>query len=138
MGETPDDIREEIEATRERMGDTVEALGYKADVKSRVKDSVGNKKDSLVGAVSGGKDAVVGRADSIVSRVGGIVPEGEQVKGGYLPSSPPEIDVSLGRAAALTQIPERPTPPLCRGGSSKRVAAVAFGRRAGLRRPAGV
>ena len=82
MGETPDDIREEIEATRERMGDTVEALGYKADVKSRVKDSVSNKKDSLVGAVSGGKDAVVGKADSMVSRVGGIVPDGEQVKGG--------------------------------------------------------
>ena len=82
MGETPDDIREEIEATRERMGDTVEALGYKTDVKSRMKDSVGNKKDSLVGAVSGGKDAVVGKADSIVSRVGGIVPDGEQVKGG--------------------------------------------------------
>ena len=82
MGETPDDIREEIEATRERMGDTVEALGYKTDVKSRVKESVGNKKDSLVGAVSGGRDAVVGKADSMVSRVGGIVPDGEQVKGG--------------------------------------------------------
>ena len=82
MGETPDDIREEIEATRERMGDTVEALGYKTDVKSRVKDSVSNKKDSLVGAVSGGKDAVVGKADSMVSRVGGIVPDGEQLKGG--------------------------------------------------------
>ena len=35
MGETPDDIREEIEETRARMGDTVEAIGYKADVKSR-------------------------------------------------------------------------------------------------------
>jgi len=64
------------------MGETVEALGYKADVKSRLKDSVSNKKDSLVGAVSGGKDAVVGQADSIVSRVGGIVPDGEQVKDG--------------------------------------------------------
>ena len=82
MGETPDDIREEIEATRERMGDTVEALGYKADVKSRMKDSVSNKKDSVLGAVSDGKDAVVGKADSMVSRVGGIVPDGEQVKGG--------------------------------------------------------
>ena len=35
MGEDPSDIREEIEATRAHMGDTVDALGYKADVKSR-------------------------------------------------------------------------------------------------------
>jgi len=71
MGETPDEIRNEIEQTRERMGDTVEALGYKADVKSRAKESVVAKRDSLVG-----------KADSLVSRVGGIVPDGEQVKGG--------------------------------------------------------
>jgi hypothetical protein len=82
MGETPDDIREEIEETRARMGETVEALGHKADVKSRMKESVAEKKDSLVASVSDGKDAVVGKADALVSRVGGIVPGGEQIKGG--------------------------------------------------------
>jgi hypothetical protein len=82
MGETPDDIREEIEETRARMGDTVEAIGYKTDVKSRMKESVADKKDSLVGSMSDGKDAIVGKADALVSRVGGIVPDGHQVKGG--------------------------------------------------------
>jgi uncharacterized protein DUF3618 len=82
MGETPDDIREEIEETRARMGDTVEAIGYKTDVKSRMKESVADKKDSLVGSITGGKDAVVGKADALVSRVGGAVPDGQQVKGG--------------------------------------------------------
>lgn len=82
MGETPDDIRHEIEETRTRMSDTAEAIGYKADVKSRVKESVAEKKDSLVGTISGGKEAVVGKADSLVSRVGGVVPDGEQVKDG--------------------------------------------------------
>jgi hypothetical protein len=82
MGETPDDIREEIEQTRARMSDTVEAIGYKADVKSRVKESVADRKDALVGSLSSGKDAVVGRADALVSRVGGIVPAGEDVKDG--------------------------------------------------------
>ena len=80
MGETPDDIREEIEETRTRMGDTVEAIGYKTDVKSRMKESVADKKDSLVGSITGGKDAVVGKADALVSRVGGAVPDGRQVK----------------------------------------------------------
>jgi ElaB/YqjD/DUF883 family membrane-anchored ribosome-binding protein len=38
MGEDPDRIRLEIEHTREEMGETVDALGYKADVKGRAKD----------------------------------------------------------------------------------------------------
>ena len=38
MGKGPGEIREEIEQTREEMGDTVEALGYKADVKTRAKE----------------------------------------------------------------------------------------------------
>ena len=82
MGETPDQIRDEIEHTRARMSDTAEAIGYKADVKSRVQDSVAEKKASVVGTISDGRDAVVGAADSLVSRVGGIVPDGQEVKDG--------------------------------------------------------
>jgi ElaB/YqjD/DUF883 family membrane-anchored ribosome-binding protein len=47
MGEDPDTIRNEIADTRERMGDTIDALGYKADVKSRAKDNVVGKVDSV-------------------------------------------------------------------------------------------
>ena len=47
MGEDPDTIRNEIADTRERMGDTIDALGYKADVKSRAKDNVAGKVDSV-------------------------------------------------------------------------------------------
>jgi hypothetical protein len=71
VGETPDHIREDIEETRARMGETVEAIGYKADVKSRVKDTIVEK-----------KDAVVGGADSLVSRVTDAVPDGKQLKSG--------------------------------------------------------
>jgi ElaB/YqjD/DUF883 family membrane-anchored ribosome-binding protein len=62
MGEDPDRIRREIEETRAQMGDTVDALGYKTDVKSRAKDRVVGAKDRLVGTAS---DAT---------------PDGEQVK----------------------------------------------------------
>ena len=58
MGEDPRAIRTEIEETRERMGDTVDALAYKADVKSRAKDSVNEKVDSLKSKVTGAKDSV--------------------------------------------------------------------------------
>jgi hypothetical protein len=51
--ETSDYIRQDIEETRERMGETVEAIGYRTDVKSRVKDSVAEKKDAVVSRVTG-------------------------------------------------------------------------------------
>ena len=53
MGEDPGAIREEIEETRERMGDTVDALAYKTDVKSRAKESVSDKVDTLKSKVTG-------------------------------------------------------------------------------------
>jgi hypothetical protein len=64
VGEASDYIREDIEQTRERMGETVDAIGYKADVKSRVKENVAEKKDA------------------VVSRVSGAIPEGKQLKTG--------------------------------------------------------
>lgn len=61
MGEDPAVIREQIEETRERMGDTVDALGYKADVPSRAKESISEKvhgaKAKLTGAGSQISDA---------------------------------------------------------------------------------
>ena len=58
MGQDPDAIRREIEQTRERMGETVEALGYKADVPARTKEKV-------TGKVTGVKERIVGAADSV-------------------------------------------------------------------------
>ena len=65
MGEDPDRIRREIEATREEMGETVDALSYKADVKSRAKENLMGKKDALKSKVTG---------------VGDATPDGAQVK----------------------------------------------------------
>ena len=58
MGEDPGRIRLEIEQTREEMGETVDALSYKADVKSRAKDNLREKKEAVVGV----KDRIVGAA----------------------------------------------------------------------------
>ena len=49
MGQEPDRIREEIEQTRAEMSDTVDALGYKADVKSRGKEKIAGVKERIVG-----------------------------------------------------------------------------------------
>jgi uncharacterized protein DUF3618 len=58
MAQTSDELRADIERTREGMGDTVEALAYKADVPSRTKDWLGEKKDTVMSKVSGASQAV--------------------------------------------------------------------------------
>jgi hypothetical protein len=53
MGEDPSTIRADIEQTRERMGETVEALGYKTDVKGRAKNALSEKVGAAKQKVSG-------------------------------------------------------------------------------------
>ena len=80
MGEDPDRIRREIEATREEMGDTVDALSYKADVKSRARDSIVEKKESAKESLMGTKDSLKSKVVGTTDRVGEATPDGEQVK----------------------------------------------------------
>jgi hypothetical protein len=49
VGQEPDRIRAEIEQTRAEMSETVDALGYKADVKTRTKERIVGVKDKVVG-----------------------------------------------------------------------------------------
>jgi hypothetical protein len=63
MGQEPREIREEIEQTRARMGDTVEALGYKTDVKTRAREKVSGTVQSAKEKVGGINEATPGRED---------------------------------------------------------------------------
>ena len=63
MGEDTSAIREEIEQTRTRMGDTVEAIGYKTDVKARAKESVQGKIGGVRDRITGVKDATPSTGD---------------------------------------------------------------------------
>jgi gas vesicle protein len=58
MGQDPSEIREEIEETRERMGETVEALGYKADVKTRTKERLSGRVAAVRSKVLGARSRV--------------------------------------------------------------------------------
>jgi ElaB/YqjD/DUF883 family membrane-anchored ribosome-binding protein len=53
MGQDPSQIRNEIEDTRARMGDTAEALGHKADVPGRAKEAISDRVESVKSTVSG-------------------------------------------------------------------------------------
>jgi polyhydroxyalkanoate synthesis regulator phasin len=70
MGEDTRTIEREIEQTRERMGETVQALSYKADVPTRVRDSVADKKDAVVGKLANVRDSITGTAGSAAEATG--------------------------------------------------------------------
>jgi hypothetical protein len=72
MGQDPSDIRAEIEETRARVGDQVDALSYKTDVPARVGDYVDEKKQAVKDKVTGVKEAVTGTAPN-------AIPSGAQV-----------------------------------------------------------
>jgi gas vesicle protein len=69
MGQEPQVIRTEIEQTRERMGDTMDAIGYKTDVKGRAKENISSKVDS-----------VKERLGASSSKASDATPDSEQVK----------------------------------------------------------
>lgn len=66
MDERSSAIREEIEETRRRVGDEVDALSYKTDVGARLDDYVEDKKESVRSTVAGAKDGLVWAVDSVV------------------------------------------------------------------------
>ena len=87
MGQDPDAIRQDIEQTRAEMSDTVEAIGYKADVPARAREKVSEKVDAAKArvsqATSRAKEAVAGTtaaASDTAARVGDATPSGAQVK----------------------------------------------------------
>jgi hypothetical protein len=65
MGQDPDMIRRDIEDTRERMGDTVDALGYKTDVKARAGDKVGALKEKVTGVAPSADDVKGGAKQAV-------------------------------------------------------------------------
>jgi Protein of unknown function (DUF3618) len=62
-----DDIQTDIEQTRKELGETVEALSAKADVKARVKQKASDTKDRITEKAYEGRDAVGGKAHAAQS-----------------------------------------------------------------------
>jgi|tagenome__1003787_1003787.scaffolds.fasta_scaffold20760977_2 gas vesicle protein len=79
MGQDPSDIRAEIEETRARVGDEVDALSYKTDVPARVGDYVDDKKQAVKDKVSGVKDAITGTTSDAVHSTSNTLPNGQNL-----------------------------------------------------------
>jgi hypothetical protein len=101
MGEEPEAIRDDIEQTRERMSETVAALGYKSDVKTRTKDRlretgerIGDVADE---AIRGAKETVMGLT-STTKEAAGVAKDQASRGAGAARENP--LGLAIGAAAA--------------------------------------
>jgi gas vesicle protein len=105
VGKEPDEIRREIEQTRDRMSDTVEAIGYKADVPTRTKEAVSRRKDNIVSSVRNAKDTVTSSIAGTGQRVGGTA---GSMASSVSERTPSAQDVKQGARNAVGMAQENP------------------------------
>jgi predicted Zn-dependent protease len=86
----PEEIQKEIEATREQMGETIEALAAKADVKARAREKVADVKES-----------VSARTDEALHRVRETSPDSAVSAAGELSGKARQNPVPLAAAGAF-------------------------------------
>jgi ElaB/YqjD/DUF883 family membrane-anchored ribosome-binding protein len=92
MGQDPGQIRNDIEETRTRMGDTAEALGHKADVPGRTREAISDRVESVKSTFTGAKDSV---SESTPS--GGDVKQGARQAVGMAKENP--LGLAIGATA---------------------------------------
>jgi Protein of unknown function (DUF3618) len=72
---SPEEIQAAIEQTREELGETVEALAAKADVKRQLHDRIATAKQGLTGNVAQVKETVAGKTNELTSKAKQASPE---------------------------------------------------------------
>jgi hypothetical protein len=92
MGKDASTIKQEISETRERIGDTVEALGYKTDVGARLKDSVRDRVDTLRESVGDAVETVKSNFNGASDALGTTVNDRVAAAG-------PGISAAVGRVS---------------------------------------
>jgi gas vesicle protein len=113
VGEAPDEIRREIEQTRARMTETVEAIGHRADVPRRAKEAIVETKDSVVQKGRRAVDKLTGAmpdpraaasraseaGSSAASSVGEALPSREQMQQAVSVAQSNPLGLMIGAAA---------------------------------------
>ena len=108
MGQDPEQIREEIEQTRLEMGETVGAISYKTDLKSRGKDKVADTKERTRDKVTETKDKLTGKAGEVKDRVTGTVSEAQDQVGDKVSGAQDQIkSKTSGGSGGGSSTPDR-------------------------------
>jgi gas vesicle protein len=128
MGQDPNTIRQEIEHTRSEMSETVEALGYKADVKSRARNKIVQRKNRLKEMITGPVTGATHQVGDTMSNVQGSV-SGAVSGAGHTISehTPSKQDIKQGTRQAVGVAQDNPI--------GMGIGAVALGFIAGMLAP---
>jgi ElaB/YqjD/DUF883 family membrane-anchored ribosome-binding protein len=73
--QSPEQIRDEIERTQQQLGDTVEALAHKTDVKAQASARIDAAKESIQETVHGARESVAETKDELLTKVKHVAPE---------------------------------------------------------------
>lgn len=142
--EEVEEIRRQIDETREKLGDSVAALAYKADVKNRGKEAIEDKKevvmekvDELRSKASGAGDGEGGIGESVRSKLpdGGAIkeklPDSEAMRS-KLPDGVGDAAGRLGDATPSKEDVRQKAQDAAETASGKPAAVVAGAAAAGL------
>ena len=72
---SPEQIQKEIETTREELGETVEAVAAKTDVKAQAKRKAASVKDQVASKAADTKEKVSATADDVKAKTQAAAPE---------------------------------------------------------------
>lgn len=70
-----EEIRADIEQTRGQLGETVEALAEKTDVKAQARNRVASAKETIAGNLGTARETVTGKADEFATRAQEATPD---------------------------------------------------------------
>ncbi|HWT24704.1 MAG TPA: DUF3618 domain-containing protein [Solirubrobacteraceae bacterium] len=93
---TPEQLRTEIEQTRAELGDTVEALAAKSDVKTRARE----KADEFKRTATSKKDELVAKAKGATSGTGGSAGSAPETSAGSDAGTPGRADAARSAATS--------------------------------------
>ena len=96
--EDPVQLRQDIERTREQLGETVEALVAKTDVKTQAKDKVGQLTDRLKGTTAQAREQATARVTQARTQ---LASKTADVKQAASPNGAPAREQLQARATAV-------------------------------------
>jgi len=103
-----EEIRQDIERTREQLGDTVEALAHKVDVPARVKDKVHETKETVQVKAEEVTQQVLEGTEALQAKAVEVTQRAEHVIGQGLDKLPPPMAARIEPLVAAAK--QRPLP----------------------------
>ena len=98
---SPEEIRAEIEQTREELGDTVEALAGKTDVKAQAQARFGTAKQTVADNVAQAKQTLTGKKDELTAKAKEATPESASTGAQQLGTTVQENPLPFAAAGAF-------------------------------------